>query len=295
MEINLDNSAFSLLSSCEYLFQQKVIRGLAPPTGDPASFGSAVHTGLELTDKGQSFPEVMTALHKAQTKNLPKVLSTLTFLNSSARPLPPAIRLLDNTPAIELKFRHKYASVLVPNLADLLDIYLVGTIDRIYLDDKNDELVILDYKTTAAVPPGAIDKILKGYSLSFQLPFYVYALLKFGILPASYMSYLIERKYRMEIMLIAYNCSPPVRHHYHRSAFNDDYIVREIPLIINNRISKAIEIANLTSQAPKTGFTVYQACNNCDLRSACLSSGTAQEAEILSGYERKPYDPLSFR
>jgi hypothetical protein len=140
-----------------------------------------------------------------------------------------------------------------------------------------------------------LDKTLNSYALSFQLPFYLYAVKNFGILPASYLDYINTRKYRMEIILLAYNTAPPTFKRHVRSAFNDDFITREVPLIINNMISKAVEIAGLSSAAAHTGMTVYKACDNCGFRPACLVMGEAREDEILSRYDVKPYDPLSFR
>lgn len=293
MEINLDNSAFSLLS-CEYKFQKVVIEGLT--SSNPSTeFGDVVHKALEYQDHGLTRIEVIDKLSKnCPNTDIPKALTLLTFFNATVK-LPPPIMLLDNRPALEVKFKHKYVQHIIPGSSELLTVNLVGTIDRLYID--NDTLVIADYKTTAAATAYAIEKVERSYALAFQLPFYFYCLLNFfdGMLPAGYKDYLINHKYRMEIILLCHNTNPPTFRKYIRPPFNDDTILREIPMIINHKINSALAIAALTSQAPKTGFTVYGACDNCNLRPACLSSGTALEADIISSYERKPYNPLSFR
>lgn len=294
MDIHLDNTAFSLLS-CDYKFQSMVVKGIKPSSSSAADFGDLVHKALEYRDHGLSQQEITDKLLATESPaQVPKVFTTLSFLSPKLS-LPPPITLLDNKPALEVKFKHRYAQMMIPNSNELLNVYLEGTIDRIYLD--KDVLVISDYKTTGAGTPYSIDKILKGYALSFQLPFYFYALLNFfdGILPASYKEYLTSHHYRTEIILITHNTNPPSIQKYIRPAFNDDMISREIPMIIHNKISQAINIASMTSQAAKTGFTVYKACDDCAFRPACLSSGTTRETDIISSFPVKPYNPLAFR
>lgn len=292
MIFKLDNSAFSLLS-CQRRFQLRVIEGRSSGRGDAASFGDAVHKMLEFLDKGDSVDTMIEKIHKLKlATDIPKALSLVTFFRMSRR-LPAPLKLLDGSLAVELKFSHKYASLLLPSSHELLDIYLEGTIDRIDIED--DVLVIRDYKTTQAATPYKISDVLSSYALSFQLPFYLYALRHFGILPASYQEYITARKYRMEILLLAGNTSPPTFKTYLRHAFNDDFIDREVPLIINSKIQEAVNIASLTTPAPHTGMTVYKACDNCEFRPACLVMGEAREDEILSRYDPVPYNPLSFR
>jgi len=291
MKIHLDNSAFSLLS-CARKFQLRVVEGKKEGRGPEAAFGDGVHKLLEHIDKGSSPDEALSKVHKISLGiDLPKALSLVTFYKMS-RTLPPPIEL-PSGPAVEVKFSHKYASILLPNSHELLDIHLEGTIDRIHLDD--DILVLLDYKTTAAATPYLLDKALASYALSFQPAFYLFALKNFGILPASYLDYITNRHYRIEIHLLAYNMSPPVFKKHIRHAFNDDFIDREVPLIVNSRINAAVEIAGMTGPAAHTGMCVYKACDNCGYRPACLVMGEAREDEILSRYPIEPYAPLTWR
>lgn len=293
LEFNLDNSAFSLLS-CSRKFQLRVIRGLAEPKNDEAAFGDGVHKSLEYLDKGDSPDDMVVKLQKQGITDIPKVLSLITFFKSAIK-LPPPIILLDNKPAVEIKFRHHYASIMLPGSHEKVEIYLVGTIDRIHIDEKTGSLVILDYKTTSAATKYQIDKKIKEYQLAFQLAFYLYALKNFGILPASYLELIELHKYRLEIMLLSYNTNPPSFTTIPRFAFNDDFINREVPMIINAKINQSIAIAALNGPAPKDGMTVYQACTFCGYRNACLVAGTERENEILSHFEILEYNPLNFR
>lgn len=292
MKFHLDNSAFSMLN-CARKFQLRVVEGLVDPPGPEAAFGSAVHTGLELLDKGISPDDMLSAIHKQHFgTNIPGALSLITFYKATNK-LPPPLILANGLPAVEVKFSYKHSSLIIPNSHELLDIFLEGTIDRMHID--KDILVIQDYKTTAVGSSYQLDKTLSSYALSFQLPFYLYAVKNFGILPASYQDFIDSRKYRMEIHLMAYNTSPPTFKKHIRHAFNDDFIDREVPLIINSKIQEAVNIAGLSSAAPHTGMTVYKACDNCGFRPACLVMGEAREDEILSRYDKATYDPLSFR
>lgn len=279
--------------SCARKFQLRVVEGRADPKGPEAGFGDAVHKCLEFLDKGDT-PENMTdkVMKACPSADIPKALSLLTFYKLH-RKMPPPITMLDGTPAVEVKFHKHYGKFLIPGSHEMLDIFLDGTIDRIFIED--DILVILDYKTTAVGTPYQIDKTLKSYSLSFQLPFYLYALWNFGILPATYLDYLEAGRYRMEIQLLCYSTSPPTFKTHIRQAFSDDFIQREVPLIINAKIQQAVHIASLQTSAPHDGFCVYKACDNCSYRNACLVLGTAREQEILSRFDIQVYDPLSFR
>lgn len=289
----LDNSAFSLLS-CDRKFQLRVVMGRDEPKGDGALFGDTVHKILQYIDEGKEVDSVVEQVHKeCSGRDVPKALSLVTCFKMSKK-LPPPI-LVENRPFVEVKFKHKYASIILPTSHELLDIYLTGTIDRVHIDPIDDVLVIADYKTTAAATSYKITEVIDSYSLSFQLPFYFFCLLNFGILPAQYNEYLKTRRYRMEIILLCHNTNPPTFKTHVRHAFNDDFIAREVPLIINQRIQRAVEIASLTTPAPHTGMTSYKACDNCGYRPACLCMGTPREDEILSRYAINPYNPLTFR
>lgn len=290
---NLDNSAFSLLS-CSRRFQLRVIHGKTLPRGLAPAFGDAVHKGLEYLDKGMEVDEMVSHLQKVCSGvDLPKVLSIIRFFKLQVKLEPPLI-LPNKNPAIELKFRYKYTSVLLPGSHEHLDIYLVGTIDRVHIT-KEGILVITDYKTTQAATADAIKKTMSTYSLAFQLPFYLYALKNFGILPADVVDYIMTNNYRLEIILITANTVPFEFKRSIRPAFPTDFIDKEVPLVINSMINRAVQVATMPGAAPKEGMTVYKACDNCEYRNACLVSGTNEEEEILSRFDTIVYDPLSWR
>jgi|SRR5579862_49536 len=290
MKLQLDNSAFSILS-CERKFQLRVLEGKLEGKNTAASFGDAVHKGLQYLDEGFSPDEMFEKLTSLHGIDLPKVLSLITFYKTIERKLPPI--LINNRPAIEFKFSHTYARQILPGHSEPLEIDLVGTVDIIGLD--NGILVIRDYKTTEAATTYMLDQKLATYAMSFQLPFYFFALLTFGILPAEYLSLLEQNKYRMEIHLLAYNTNPPTLKKLIKQPFNAEFVSREIPMIVNSKIQEALHIAQLQSHAPRTGMTVYKACDYCGFRPACLIAGSAKEEEILSRYPIAPYEPLSFR
>lgn len=292
MDIYLDNSAFSLLN-CDRKFQLRVGQGLVEPKGEGASLGDAVHKCLEYLDKGDTADTMIEKVHKScSATDIPKALASVTCYKLIKK-LPEPIKLLDGTPAVEIKFKYYYTSLTLPGSHELVKVYLVGTIDRIHID--KDILVVLDYKTTAAGTKYAIDKVLRSYAMSFQLPFYLFALLKSGILPAVYLDYLSQRRYRMEVHLLALNTNPLTVEVHRRFAFNDDFIEREVPLIINSKIQQAVNILALQTSAPHTGMTVYKACDDCGFRNACLVLGEPREQEILSHFDKQPYNPLTFR
>lgn len=292
MKIHLDNSAFSLLA-CDWRAQLRVIRGIKEPDNVHSRFGSAVHTALELLDKGVSPEDMVTAMHNNPYEvDIPKVLSLVSFFKLRKR-LPPPITLADGSPAVELKFSHKYASVMLPNQAELLEVYLEGTIDRIYLD--GDTLVIMDYKTAADATAYQITKKLKSYSLIFQPCFYLFALLNFGIIPAVYLDYLLSGAYRLDILCLFHNTAPPEFKTHSRHAFSEDYLQREVPMIIHNKVNQYVTLAQLTGNAAHTGMTVHGACDHCGYRQGCLNMGTAREMEFISQLEVVEYNPLTFR
>lgn len=294
MKLHLDNSAFQLLA-CSRRAQLRVISGIEEPSGGAADFGSAAHRALELLDKGHSPEDMVQALHSTNQFNeadIPKAISLVNFFKLNRR-IPDPITLANGLPAVEVKFSHRYGHFIVPNASELLEIYLEGTIDRIHIED--DILVITDYKTCADVTPYKMEKKMKSYALQFQLPFYLYALKNFGILPASYLEYIKEDRYRLEIQLMFHNTAPPTFKKVPRYAFPEDFIDREVPLIINTKVSEYVALAQLTQPAPHTGMTVYQACDYCGYRNACLVMGTAREAELLERLPIKEYNPLTFR
>ena len=292
MKLHLDNSAFQLLS-CDRKAQLRVIQGVTDGSNPAADFGSAAHVALELLDKGHSPEEMVSTLHKKDLNeaDIPKAISLVSFFKLG-RKIPDPIDL-NGSPAVEIKFSYRYGNFILPNSAELIEVYLEGTIDRIHIED--DILVVTDYKTAADATTYLIDKKIKSYALQFQLPFYLYALKNFNILPASYLEYITENRYRLEIQLMFHNTQPPTFRKAVRHAFSEDFIDREVPLIINKKVAQYIELAQLTTAAPHTGMTVYKACDNCGYRQACLVMGTAREGELLARFPVKEYNPLTFR
>lgn len=291
MNLHLDNSAISLLH-CKRRFQLTVIEGKRSIPNEIANTGNAIHVMLELLDKGHSVDDAIATIRERYPDvDHAKVISTIT-LYKSLNKLPPPLDL-DNGPAIEVKFHHPYVSVDTASGAVSVD--LQGTIDRIHIDPITDTLVIMDYKSGVASTDYQIAKSISEYDLSFQLPFYVHALKVSGILPAVYKPYLNEHRYRTEIHFLFYNNKPPIFKRRSWPAFNSDFLDREVPYIINNKIAEAIAVAQLDVPAPHDGMNVYKACGYCPFKPACLSMGTSREEEFLSQFEVTPYAPLSFR
>ncbi len=294
-ELLIDNSALSTLA-CKRRFQLTVIEGIDANSSNPIiRFGSAFHTVVEHLNKS---PDLAAAMKIGQEKypdiDHSKLLMT-THLFVASTKLPPPITLSDGTPAVEVKFKFHYGDFLTTQ-GQALRIYLAGTIDRIYYDPKADRLVILDYKTSPIATDSGIQTKKQDYELSFQLPFYTFALSKCGILPAEWQRYIVERKYRTEISLVFYEARPPKFVTVARGAFNDDFLFREVPFIINQHIRDIVAIAELgKAPAPHDGMTVYNACKYCSYRPGCLHMGTYQEEEFLSRFGKRIYNPLAFR
>lgn len=288
-KLMLDNSAISILN-CARKYQLICIEGRRPPSSDEQLYGSAQHVALELFDRGhKSIETVLPVLgERFGPKSLTKVTAVTSTFRSQAK-LPPPITIADR-PAVEVKFSWPYTTIRD------YEIHLCGTIDKIYLDEASDILVFADYKTSAAGTPYAMAKAQGEYQTAFQLPFYVYNLKNCpDLLPAHYKEYIRDNRYRIEIWLLFHNASPikcvPVSH----GPFPVDFIDREIESIIRHRAEDAVRIAELTSPAPHTGFTVYKACENCAFRPGCLSVGSEREIEYISRFDQVPYDPMSFR
>lgn len=291
MILRLDNSALQLLH-CKRRFQLTVIEGRRGPPDPVLSIGSALHIVLEYIDKGLGLDTaIATVKERYPTVDVGKVISTITMYLATVTS-PPPLSLCDNTPAVEVKFTYPYASVITPQ-GDKVDVELVGTIDRMHID--NDWLVIRDYKSGIAATDSMITSTLSNYDLTFQLPFYLYCMKNSGTLPAVYKDYIANHRYRTEIHHLFYNTKPPTIKRRTWQPFNTDFIDREVPLIINARISEAIQVAGLDRPAPHDGLNVYKACTYCPYKPACLSMGTDREVEFLSRFEITPYDPLSFR
>jgi len=288
MKLLLDNSALSLLP-CKRRFQLAVVDGLKGHTSASAQFGSAFHTAIEYLDKNLGVDEsVDKTFEKYPDVNKLLLMQTVALFRTTKK-LPPPIILDDGKPAVEIKFSFPY------NHGEQ-DIELCGTIDRIHLDEEKDILVILDYKTAGDVTDYKIAAKLDSYSLSFQLPFYVFCLLNSGILPARYKDYLVNGRYRVELLIVFYAAQPPRFKTLSKQAFNSDFITREVPLIIETRAKEAMDIVALgSSPAPHDGMNIYKYCDYCDFRNACLVMGSEREVELLSRFEKKTYNPMEFR
>lgn len=293
MDIILDNSAISLLS-CRRKFQLTVVNGLAPPSNTFSEFGDAFHKAIEILDmKGTADDAIAEAVKRNPKVNKVQLITAITCFHAVTK-LPPAI-LIDDKPAIELKFKYLYGS-FPTETGQLVNVYLAGTIDRIYIDPKTDTLCILDYKTAADFTTAKQQEKINEYNLAFQLPFYMYAVIKSGILPAQYLEHIANHRYRTEILFVFYTNSPPTIQKVSYNTFNDHFLYHEVPLIINHKINDAIKVINLKNTiAPHDGMCVYKACTYCAYKPACLSMGTEKEIEYLDRFDTRIYNPLTFR
>ncbi len=294
MKLLLDNSALSILH-CQRKFQLTVIQGLRPDEAEEATAtGSAGHTLLEHLDKGSNIDDALSIMvAKHGSKDQDKILMAASMYRGANR-MPPPIEI-NGSPAIEYKFSFHYGSFIRSDSSERIEVDLCGTIDRIYLDSDRDQLVFVDYKWSAAVLPAHRDRIMDSYDLAFQLPFYVHAMLSSGTFPAEYMAYLIEGRYRVELHFVFFNANPPITKRRIRVAFRDDFLRREVPLIINSKIEEALKIATMTNSAPHDGMLVYSACTYCHFKTACLEMGSEKEVEYLSRIPRRIYNPMEFR
>lgn len=293
MNISIDNSALKLLS-CRRRFQLTVIEGRHSPGDTSLYFGSAVHKLLEWLDLGEdpvTLPEKLQEYIGDTNVDIGKVFTLVTLYRLSKK-LPPPI-MLNDRPAVEVKFSFPYANIIGAN-NELINVNLVGTIDRIYIDDRSDILVIQDYKTSASCGYGK-KTVMDEYDLDFQVPFYLWCLLNSGILPASYKDYLENRRYRLEIHFLFHNETPPDFKTYIHGPFPEDFLSREVPSILNSKLRDALAVAQLTTIAPHDGMTVYKACTYCPFRPACLYMGSSRELDYIRRFPITPYDPLSFR
>lgn len=293
MKLQLDNSALSTLV-CDRRFELTVLDGLHTLSDREAAFGDAYHKCLEHLDKGV---EPVTVVNKvfadAPSVDKTRLLKTLVQFKLSHK-FPPAL-VINGAPMIEYKFSFPYTTRTLANGENLF-INLAGTMDRSYIDPDNDQLVILDYKTSVVATDYLIAKTKSEYEMAFQLPFYTYAAYH-GIFPAEYKAYIDARRYRTELHIAFYNAALPF-HKIVRPAFNEYYFNVIIPQVIENRINHIVNI--ITSKpasvaAAYTGFNIYGACRTCQFRPACQVAGTSREQELLSRYNRREYNPMNFR
>ncbi len=291
-DIYLDNSALSILS-CKRRFQLTVLQGLYTEANNEfTAFGSAFHTAIELIDKGMDNTAALQATkEKYPNVNWKTLVTTVSFFKLSSK-LPEAL-VLNGSPCIEYKFKHLYSIQPLPN-GDTLRFFLVGTIDRIYIE-KN-ILVFLDYKTAANVNESSIRTKLEKYDLVFQLPFYVFAFQLEPNLPNEIKELLESNLYRTEFLLVFYNTAPLAIRRKPHGAYNSDFIKREVPMIINNAILEITQLYLLKdSPAPHTGMCVKDLCLYCPFKPACMHMGEEREHEYLSRFPTKTYNPLTFR
>lgn len=293
MILHLDNSAFGLLH-CKRKFQLTVIEGKKSIPNDIAQMGNALHVMLELWAKGYKVENAIEIVRERYPKvDMAKVISTI-YCYINTRKMPEPLVLTDGTPAVEVKFRHQFASVITPQNTKV-DVTLDGTIDLIFIDEKTDHLVVRDYKSSVAPTDYLIESNMTDYDLTFQLPFYLHILKTSGTLPAVYKEYIEANRYRTEIHFLYYNTSPPRFKTKFWPAFPTDFIDREVPYIVNAKVREAIDVAGMTTPAVHDGMNVYKACRYCAFKPACISMGTEKELEYLSRFDAELYDPLTFR
>lgn len=292
MKILLDNSAFSTLS-CRRQFQLTVLHGLYSPPSEALSIGSIVHTALEHMDHGRSLEETGEILRAQYQTIPPKALTAITMLAISGKLFEHPVVNIGETQGIEYKLCYHYGRYVTERNTEY-EVYLAATLDRIYMDGNI--LVIRDYKTAQNVKDYSCKEKIRSYDMAFQLPFYVYALLKSNLLSEEQAACIKEHRYRTEHVLIFYNAQPARVHIEPHPAFSDTFLYQEIPDIIAAKVADAIKIAGYQdTPAPKDGMTVYKACEFCQYRPACLKAGSAYETEYLDRFSRRDYNPLTFR
>lgn len=291
MNLLLDNSALSLLF-CKRKFQLTVINGLAKEEEENLNQGSAFHIIQEHRSKGDSMDaSIVAAEKKYPNLSLDKVLGASVMYNTVSK-LPPAIEI-NGVKAIEYKFRFVYGNYIMPHLPEPVTIELCGTLD--HLGIEGDTLVFIDFKAPAAKSPAHMERIMDSYLLSFQVPFYIWAICKSGMLPAPYLELVKSGRYRSELHFVFYNCEPPIVKKQRRGAFSSEFLDREVPHIVNSKIQEAINIAVSATSAPHDGMNVYNACTYCQFKPACMELGTEKEIEYLSRFPAKQYNPMEFR
>ncbi len=297
MILNIDNSAINV-QACDRRFELTVIRGLRGGPSLSLESGNVFHKSLEYLDKGMPAEEVVAKVFQdAPTVDKIKLLKILIATKMGPR-FPPAL-VINSTPMIEYKFSIPYHKTYQLCNNDTLIINLTGTIDRVHIYPDTDILEVLDYKTSAGTTDHFVNKARREYEMSFQLAFYLYALYN-GILPAEYKSYITARRYRLQILIAFYNLTSNQIKIVPRNSYPEEFLLQEIPRIIELRIEQAARIINSMIADPgtrgaMTGLNIYGYCNTCPFRNPCLVAYTEREAELLARYETIPYDPLTFR
>lgn len=291
--LKLNNSAIKLLY-CKRRFQLEVVDGLKETLSDSLIFGNAVHHAFESFDITNDMQiAYKTAADKNPMANKEKLLKVLLAYQALPARIP---IIINDKPAIEVKFSFDYGEVITEN-NESVHVTLMGTIDKIYLDTKEDILVIRDYKTAWDFAPTA-EKKMSSYDLAFQLPFYVHALAKSGILPAQYRSYIAEQRYRSELLFVFMNQTPIQITPRVRGPFTENFLYHEVPAIINSKVMEAIKIQELSRRglvATHDGMTIDKGCDYCPFKMGCKVVGTQSESTFLDSFPRVPYDPMSFR
>lgn len=289
-KLRLDNSAISLLA-CKRRFQLIAIEGRRSGDTKETLAGSAFHTVQELIDKGHEVDTALSlAADKHPTVDMSRVVGATTLYRLTNKVYPP-ITLLNGQPAVEVKFCFPYGT-FEPDI----EVELLGTIDRCYIDPTPDVLVIKDYKTSAAVTTSHQESVVSSYDLSFQLYFYLHALLNGGFLPNSYLDYIRSGRYRLEYDFIFFDSKPPAFKRLVKTSLPPDMLFREVPFIIASKVAEAVQILRLADNpAPHDGMTVYNFCKYCQFKPGCLHMGTERELEFLSRFDRSEYNPLTFR
>lgn len=286
-QLTLDNTALNQLH-CEKNFERIVLQGLdTMENNNSIRFGSAFHKAVEYIDKKMPITDIIGKLldefQRIDSKLLIQTVSAFKF----GQKIPEPIMLMENKPAVEYKFKFFYETIRG------IDVYLAGTIDRMYICPTSGYLVILDYKTAGDKSTYGIQDKKKKYELSTQLAFYVWCLMQDKEFPEKYREMLLKSNYRTEILFAFYACDPPKFSTLHKNSFTEEFLSTFIRTT-KNKINKAVDIM-LKTETDYDGMFAYNMCFSCPFMLGCKDAGSEQERIFLERFNKRVYDPMTFR